>query len=336
MATALQAQTPAPVWELGKNPIDPKMTTNKVVVCPPVLPSLHRAEWMHQGTFGVMVHYLIAPPGADDSERKVQFDRIVDGFDLEAFMKQFDATGADWLIFTIGQNTGYYCSPNRLLDRILPGHTSKRNLVSEIAHALKTRKKHCIVYLPAEVSLQSGNVKRAFSWNPSDFSVFQERYGEFIKDYSLSFGFLVDGWWMDGCWIEPKRFGDWQTWMSAFRAGNTNAAVAVSPGPAQTPMTALQDYLAGETYKIPAPAPSSRFVSGVQWHALLPIDCTFTGGQPHNYADEVLFNWVLKCKAVGGAVTLNVPFSQKGQMREETVAQLSRLAAKISQARADK
>lgn len=32
VATALQAQTPAPVWELGKNPIDPKMTTGKVDV----------------------------------------------------------------------------------------------------------------------------------------------------------------------------------------------------------------------------------------------------------------------------------------------------------------
>ncbi|MEI6645729.1 MAG: SGNH/GDSL hydrolase family protein [bacterium] len=32
MATALQAQTPAPVWELGKSPIDPKMTTGKVDV----------------------------------------------------------------------------------------------------------------------------------------------------------------------------------------------------------------------------------------------------------------------------------------------------------------
>lgn len=32
VATALQAQTPTPVWELGKNPIDPKMTTGKIDV----------------------------------------------------------------------------------------------------------------------------------------------------------------------------------------------------------------------------------------------------------------------------------------------------------------
>lgn len=282
---------------------------------------------MRRGSFGVMVHYIIAPQGTSDADRKKEFDRIVNGFDLGTFLKQFDSTGADWLFFTIGQNTGYYCSSNGFLDRELPGHTSKRDLVMEIAQSIKARGKHFIAYLPAEIMQQSDSIKRAFAWDQGNLSQFQKRYGAFIKEYSLKFGPVNDGWWIDGCWEKPERFGDWQDWMSAFRAGNPNSAIAVSPGPSEHPITPLQDYLAGETYQLPPPhMPASGFVDGVQWHALLPIDSTFILGKPNVYSDEVLFSWVLKCKDVGGAVTLNIPIDDNGVMLPKSVAQLSRLA----------
>ncbi|MBM3477564.1 MAG: hypothetical protein FJX75_30210, partial [Armatimonadetes bacterium] len=93
----------------------------------------HRAAWLAEGSYGLMVHYLISPPGDTPEARTAEFDRIVNGFDLDAFIEQFESTGADWLIFTIGQNTGYYCSPNEWLDARLPGHTSRRDLILQIA-----------------------------------------------------------------------------------------------------------------------------------------------------------------------------------------------------------
>ncbi len=87
-----------------------------------------RTRWLAKGKFGIMVHYLIAPPGTMPDQRTAEYNRIIDGFDLRGFMKQFDAIGADWLIFTIGQSEGYYSSPNRFLDNVLPGRTSRRSL----------------------------------------------------------------------------------------------------------------------------------------------------------------------------------------------------------------
>ena len=76
----------------------------------------HRADWMAAGSYGVMVHYIVSPGGESRAEKTADFNRVVDAFDLDGFIGQFMSTGADWLIFTIGQNTNYYCSPNPWLD----------------------------------------------------------------------------------------------------------------------------------------------------------------------------------------------------------------------------
>ena len=53
-----------------------------------------------------MTHYLPTPPPGSKAERQAWLDRTVDAFDLPAYMRQFDETGADWLIFTLIQNNG--------------------------------------------------------------------------------------------------------------------------------------------------------------------------------------------------------------------------------------
>ena len=66
-----------------------------------------RAAWMPQGSFGVMTHYLIQPKGDSPAEKTAELNRIVDRFDLDHYIRQFQETRADWLIFTLGQCTGY-------------------------------------------------------------------------------------------------------------------------------------------------------------------------------------------------------------------------------------
>ena len=61
-----------------------------------------RAAWMAQGSFGVMTHYLIQPKGDSPAEKTAELNRIVDRFDLDHYIRQFQETRADWLIFTLG------------------------------------------------------------------------------------------------------------------------------------------------------------------------------------------------------------------------------------------
>ena len=106
-----------PVWEADR----PAAATN-------------RAAWMARGTYGVMTHYVLQPKGNTPAEKTADLNRVANQFDLDYFMRQFEATGADWLIFTIGQQSGYLCSPSALLDAKLPGHTPQRDVPLEIAN----------------------------------------------------------------------------------------------------------------------------------------------------------------------------------------------------------
>ena len=93
-----------------------------------------RAGWMKGGKFGMMVHWLAPGPEPQHGPRVTDLDRAVDAFDVDRFLSDFRRTRADWLIFTIGQNTGYYASPNSVLDALAgPGHCPRRDLVLEIA-----------------------------------------------------------------------------------------------------------------------------------------------------------------------------------------------------------
>ena len=69
-----------------------------------------RVHWL-KGKYGVMVHWLFPTYKNND------IDSLANAFDIDLFMRDFEATGADWLIFTVGQNTGTYASPNSVIDK---------------------------------------------------------------------------------------------------------------------------------------------------------------------------------------------------------------------------
>ena len=335
-----------------------------------------RAGWMRDCTFGLMAHWLFPQTTPEQAAEAASLNAVVESFDLERFLADFDRTGADFLMFTIGQNSGYYASPNALLDSLAePGRCSRRDLILELAQAMRHRRKRFIAYLPSEVHFQPEEIQRAFVWDPSDQRVFQQRYTRFIQEWSERLGELLDGWWFDGCyeWEPfPNQTYDWPLWCAASRAGNPTAAVAFNDGSfflrKTRPVTPYQDYLSGEVGAIQQggirlgrgdnsveeenearnageepgkPAlyyPEAAFVPGThcQWHAQVPIDerqwvHSHTGPMAApRYSDSELLAFLERCKAAGGAVTLNVGIYREGHLGAETVAQLERVSSLLS------
>jgi hypothetical protein len=329
----------------GAQPVS-SSDNNKLAMFP-VAP--HRADWMSKGSFGLMVHYLITPPGNTPDEKTSAFNQTLARFDLARFRKDFLSTGADWLIFTVGQNTRYYNSPNAWLDARQPGHTSRRDLVLELAQALKSCGKRFIAYLPAEVCAPV-ELHSTFGWrtNEPTQKEFQRNYQEFIRSYSLQYGKHCDGWWFDGCYewpVFPNKNLDFANYIAAARGGNPQAIVAFNDGSfcigKVKPVTPLEDYHAGEIHTLvegkialgwwqnnPKPyLPDSRFVEGVQWHGLMPVDSTFAGPTlpDQHYDDRTLIELLKRVKAVGGAMTFNVPVSVEGHIPEKTLQQMQRV-----------
>jgi hypothetical protein len=339
----------------------------------------HRAEWMAKGSYGIMTHYFPTPVGKTPEELTADFNRKIDAFDLDYFMKEFGASKADWLIFTIGQNTGYFNSPNAWLDSRAPGFTPKRDLMLEIARAVKSRGKRFIIYISAQAPQKFApetpdtivEVQKAFAWNPDNLAPFYDRYLEFVKVYSLKFGKLADGWWFDGCYPQTHKDNSvWPSWIAAARAGNPDAAVAFNDGAfcvgKEKPVSPLQDYHAGEVHlleggkirfdflggldtyvnaeghlvmpsaKTPPKfyMPTSQYVDGVQWHALVPVDSTFNGAVPDKYcrySPETLIKFVLDCRKVNGAVTYNLPIDlTNGHIPDETIKKIERMGKAVA------
>jgi hypothetical protein len=319
----------------------------------------NRAVWLAEGRFGMMTHYLPQPPDGPRTARQAWLDRTVDAFDLAEFMRKFDETGADWLIFTLIQNNGAFTCANPVVGPQTPLLTSRRDLVMEIAQKLHRRHKRLVLYIPSD---GEPSIKSRSGVKDEDYRAW---YLSLIRAYSKKLGKLHDGWWFDSCSPLPNE--RWQEWLDACRAGNPDSAVAFSGaefctgGPIE-PRCPIEDYHAGEIhilddsrirrdFMVPggkfflrgdgvmhwernssAPTyhmPKSQFIGNVQWHCLLPLDLTFNPAIPNRmcrYSDKELFGFVDAVKSVGGAVTINVPIdTAKGDIPGDSHAQLVRL-----------
>lgn len=320
--------------------------------------SPNRAEWMAKGTFGVMTHYLIQPKGGTPAEKTADLNRTVNSFDLDGYIRQIEETGADWVIFTLGQTTGYLCSPNAYLDARVPGMTPQRDLVKEIGARLHKINKRLILYIPSAESADPA-IKTAIRAGTGGYDA---RYFAFLRDYSVRLGKFCDGWWFDSCGIHPDAY--WLEWIAATRAGNRETVVAFSGGEfccgkTINPICKLEDYHAGEIHLLEdgrirrdflppggdiivtggklrlrgqearTYMPDGPFIDNVQWHGLLPLDLTFNPAIPNqfcHYTDKELFGFVGGIKAVGGAITINVPIDvSTGLIPVDSHAQLVRL-----------
>jgi hypothetical protein len=324
--------------------------------------SPNRAAWMAQGGYGLMTHYLITPKGSTPLERTADLNRIVDHFDLGTYLRQFDESGADWLIFTLGQGTGYLSSHNEVIDRLEGGFTPRRDLITKIGEQLHRRGKKLIVYFPGAHTTADPTVKRLLGLGSAGYA---DRHNDFIRHYSLKLGRLCDGWWFDSC--GPQDELAWRKEMDACRAGNPESVIAFSgaefcaSGGRIKPICPIEDYHAGEIHLLedgkirtdfiypPGDGvivtaegklrkkgqeakfylPDAQFIDNVQWHCLLPVDLTFNPAVPNqycHYTDKELFGFVDRVKSVGGAITINVPIEiESGHIPHDTLAQVVRL-----------
>ena len=101
-----------------------------------ILPQARAAEptdWFHQARWGVLTHYLGAPPSSRGGAEVTSemWNQQVDAFDVDGLTQQLASTGTKYLLFTIGQNSGHFCAPNATYDKLVgisPSKCSRRDL----------------------------------------------------------------------------------------------------------------------------------------------------------------------------------------------------------------
>ena len=297
-----------------------------------------RAAWMHDARFGVMTHYLADWVSQTTQEPMTveRWNRLVDGFDVERLAGQLKSAGASYYIISIGQNSGFYLSPNAAYNKltgVAPSKLSRRDLVADLYDALHKRGIRLMVYLPSGAPGREKQAIAALGWQNGPYRnrEFQQKWEQIIREWSARWGAKVEGWWFDGCyWPNTMYRGDapnFATFAAAARAGNPAAAVAFNPGVIHRliSITPYEDFIAGEIddpAKISIRRAEGGKQDGAQLHVLSHLGEQWGKGAPRFTSSQVA-EFSAKVKKEGGAITWDVPVDTTGAIPREFLEQLS-------------
>lgn len=295
-----------------------------------------RAAWFRDAKYGVFVHFLGGGP---------DWNKKVDSFDVEAFAAQMKQAGAGYVIFTLGQNSGYYCSPNAAYGKHCgyePGtHCSKRDLPMELADALAKQGIRLMLYLPSRAPQADEVAMKGLSdvneRQPAP-QAFTEKWSEVIREWSWRYGTKVSGWWFDGSyntkgWDDLTQPNNWNTWAAACRAGNPDSILAFNPGTdiskAFTALCAQQDYTAGERNDFDVRPAERAAPEGVQWHILSFLGSRWAQADGPRLSDNAMIDYIRVVNAQGGTVSIDVNVADNGSVYEAHLKQLKALAGAL-------
>ena len=304
----------------------------------------HRADWMGSPSYawGVMTHYL-----ADWQSQVHKLDmnidlwnKMIDGWDVEGMAKRLESVGAGHYQISIGQNSGYYLSPNAVYDKITgiaPSKCSKRDLVADLYEPLSQRRIPLMVYLPSGAPNGDKAAKAALEWDNGGYpnKNFQRKWEAIITEWSKRWGKKVTAWWLDGVVYpnsmyrspEPPNF---TSLGAAARAGNPDACVAFNPGVYNRlyAMSPDEDFTAGEIDDPNLLAVRHNVngrIDGTQIHMLSFLGQKWGMGEPR-FTTEQVVAFTRKVRDWGGAVTWDVPVELDGTITKPFLDQLEAIS----------
>jgi lysophospholipase L1-like esterase len=272
----------------------------------PAAPNSKSTDWFKDAGYGVFMHFL---PG--DAKGLA----LVNEFDVEALARQLETLGAKYFVITLGQNSGFFNSPNAAYDRFTgyaPGERcSTRDLPLDLYQVLKPKGIKLMLYLPCQTPNQDARAQKAFGLpegkrdQPINLE-FAQKWAQVIQEWSDRYGDKVAGWWFDGGY-EHIKFNEAiaQVYAKAVKHGNPNAIVTFNPGVKLVRYTQAEDYTAGELNEPFDVLPASRWVEGSQWHALTYLGSHWSA-RDTRYPAEKWAQWVSTAVSKGGVVTLDM------------------------------
>jgi hypothetical protein len=271
----------------------------------PVAPS-HATDWLKDARLGAFMHFWPNNSGEMGA---------VDSFDVPAVVRQLKSMGASYFVLTLGQNAGFYNSPNGVYDQFLGvaagERCSRRDLPLDLYRALAPEGIRLMLYLPCQAPNQDGRAQRAFGLPEGKrdqplSEEFARKWAKVIQEWSVRYGDKVSGWWFDGAY-QHIQFNEAiaKIYADAVKAGNPQAIVTFNPGVKLLRWTRAEDYTAGELNDPFAVLPASRWVDGSQWHALTFLGSSW-GSRDTRQPTGRWIQWLRATAEKGGAVTLDL------------------------------
>jgi cephalosporin-C deacetylase-like acetyl esterase len=270
------------------------------------IPQNPDTDWFKDAKYGVFMHFLPQDPKGF---------ALIEKFDVEFLASQLQQAGVKYFVLTLGQNSGYFNSPNATYDRLAEYRAgercARRDLPLALWQSLHSRGIRLMLYLPCQVPNADPQAQKAFGLpvGKQDQPLspeFAQKWARVIQEWSDRYGDKVAGWWFDGAY-ESVHFNEAiaEIYSQAARHGNPRAILTFNPGVRVVHYTHAEDYTAGELNEPFAHVPASRWLEGSQWHALTYLGSNW-GQRNTRYSGRQWADWVTSVQAAGGVVTLDM------------------------------
>jgi hypothetical protein len=215
-------------------------------------------DWFKDAGYGLMFQWTNRATPPEGSIKS--WEQKVNDFDLDGFVDMVEASGAAYVLWSITWGNQYISAPIQSLDAILPGRTTQRDLLGEMATALQARDIKLIFYyhygydcnhsIDADWMQASGGYK-------ADKTGFYRNWMAIVSEIGDRYGDKLDGWWFDGgqryynCHFDSTP-GDQGILSAPFKEltlaakrGNPERVVAYNSW-VKPRLTEYQDYYGGE------------------------------------------------------------------------------------------
>jgi hypothetical protein len=285
------------------------------------------AEWLSKAGYGLMFHWTSQSIGTNGTIKP--FDQAVADFPLDQFVEMVAATGAGYVLFTVGHAQPYCPAPLSSWEKYHPGKTTKRDLIAEMAQALNAKGIKLMCYFPTHVI---GKYPKASG------TEFTQMTSDILKEFGERYGEKVAGYWFDGFYQCFEKYPDFsfRDFFKVCKAGNSERIIAVNSW-IYPNVTEWQDYWAGETASpvaLPVNGTNARGPGqGLRYQALLIMEPYWVQQKVEmpkpQFDAQKLGDYISQCMKNGGAVTINLGIYQDGSVDPRAVDVLKEVRQRI-------
>jgi len=285
-------------------------------------------DWLVKAGYGLMFHWTSQSIGRDGTHKS--YARAVDDFDVNRFAEMVEATGAGYVIVTIGHAESYCPAPLGAWEKYHPGKTTRRDLIAEMADALNAKGIKLMCYL---------NAASLTGYPKVGEEQFTRIMTEIVSEFGDRYRDKVAGYWFDCCYQAKEKYPgfSFREFFKTCKVGNPDRIVALNSW-IYPNVSEWQEYWAGESGSLvglPRDGTTQERGpgAGLRYHALLIMEPYWVQQKVEmprpRFTAQELGDYIDRCKANGGAVTINLGIYQDGTVDPQAVEVLQEVGKRI-------
>ncbi len=293
-------------------------------------------EWM-KGSFGLSFHWTSGSSCLNGTH--LPYSEAVDGFDIMKVADALSGVGATHCIFTLTHAKQYLAFPNTVLEQLLSGRTTRRDMIGELIEELARRGIRFIAYYNHSCNMGDDPDWETASGYAGGWKEGLDRFAANILNIvsftARRYGKGISAWWFDSSYsVDPRGpvktihcdMGDWHfPWEQlneAAKSGNRDCAVTFNAGLGRTFLYAdCQDYYAGEcssldqTFEpLPVDMQDHRWTTFDNARWVFNEKANPCGFETMRFPASDFIRFIRENRAAGRMVTLNVNIDQLGNV----------------------